>query len=168
MKSINWRQENVRRVAFLAVAVLTILTSLISEANAQSGTILVAPTTTKILNISTSVTGSEPTAVVDATSTLQYWRKGKMAKVTVRTACTNQSFNLAVLATGVTYGVAAPSVNLTNGMLAVDFITSIPSTGTWSPATVNLQYTASATFSQGNTAEQGTDAHTITYTLVAQ
>jgi hypothetical protein len=68
----------------------------------------------------------------------------------------------------VTYGVAAPPVSLTNGMLAVDFITDIPSTGAWTRDTPTLQYTASATFAQGNSAEMGNDLHTLTYTLVVQ
>jgi hypothetical protein len=167
MRLINQREENIRRTVILAGVVLMALASLISEANAQNGTILVGGGA-QTLNITTSLLGAEPTPVTNTSSTLQYWKKNKIAKVTVATACPGQSFNLAVVATGVTYGVAAPSVNLTNGMLAVDFITSIPRTGTWTSATVTLSYTASATFSQGNSAELGDDVHTVTYTLVVQ
>jgi hypothetical protein len=61
-----------------------------------------------------------------------------------------------------------PAVALTNGMLAVDFITSIPGAAGWTTVTPTLQYTASATFAQGNSADLGNDVHTVTYTLQLQ
>jgi hypothetical protein len=56
---------------------------------------------------------------------------------------------------------------LTNGMPETDFVTSIP-WGFFTYSTCTVQYTASATFADGNSAEQGNDVHTVTYTLVGQ
>jgi len=120
------------------------------------------------MNITTGAAGSQPVAVVNVARTLQYWRKAAVAKVTVQTSCPTQAFTLKVLATGVVRGVAAPEVTLINGALAVDFITSIPNAAGWTSSTVTLQYTASATFAQGNSAELGNDVHTVTYTLQVQ
>jgi hypothetical protein len=66
--------------------------------------------------------------------------------------------------------VAAPEVDLVDGMLAVDFITNIRNQRppNWTSDTITLRYTASATFAQGNSAEMGNDVHTVTYTLQVQ
>ncbi|MEX0737409.1 MAG: hypothetical protein WD182_08215 [Bacteroidota bacterium] len=119
------------------------------------------------LVINTGAAGSEPVPVVNTANTLQYRRQGVISKITVRTACPTQAFNLSVVATGVVRGIAAPTVDLVNGMAATDFITSIPNFGFFS-TTVTLQYTASATFAQGRRNEEGNDVHTVTYTILAQ
>ncbi|HTY57623.1 MAG TPA: hypothetical protein VMF59_02360, partial [Bacteroidota bacterium] len=90
-----------------------------------------------------------------------------ISKITVAASCPGQRFSLSVLATNLTYGVAAPQVTLFNGMLATDFVKSIP-TGNPLNKTCTLQYTASSTFAQGNSTELGNDVYTVTYTLVAQ
>ncbi|MBF8296607.1 MAG: hypothetical protein HW389_3152 [Bacteroidetes bacterium] len=156
-----------RRLELILSAVLTVLIFLASVATAQVGTITIGGGNVT-LNITTGAAGSQPVADVDATRTLRYWRKAAIAKVTVRSTCPTQAFTLKVLATGVVRGVAAPEVTLTDGMLAVDFITSIPSAAGWTSSTITLQYTASATFAQGNSAELGNDVHTVTYTLQVQ
>ncbi len=115
------------------------------------------------LSVTTAVAGSDPTPVVSTSNTVRYSAQAKIAKITVKTTCTNQKFTLTVIATGVTRGVAAPAVTLLNGMAATDFITSIP-TGWGGTSSPTLQYTAQPTFAQGT----GTDTHTVTYTLVAQ
>ncbi len=117
------------------------------------------------LNITTGSPGSEPLPVVNTASTLRYRRQAAISKITVRTTCPSQSFTLKVLGTGVTRGVAAPEVTLVNGMLDTDFVTNIPNAG-FTVTTITLRYTASATFAQGNSAEQGNDVHTVTYTLL--
>jgi len=119
------------------------------------------------LTINAGTAGGQPTSVSNTTCSLSYQRQSKTSKITVATSCAGQSFNLSVLATNVTKGNAAPQVSLVNGNPAADFITNIPSTGTRN-ATCNLQYTASATFSQGNSSEVGNDVHTVTYTILAQ
>jgi hypothetical protein len=153
------------RLELILSVFLTIL--LASEATAQTGTITLGGTN-PTMNITTGAAGSEPVAVINTTKTLRYWRKAAIAKVTVLTSCAGQSFTLKVLATGVARGVAAPQVTLLDGALAVDFITSIPSAAGWTSATITLQYTASATFAQGNSLELGNDVHTVTYTLQVQ
>jgi hypothetical protein len=122
----------------------------------------------RTLNITTGSPGSEPVPVVNTATSVRYWRQAAISKITVRTTCPGQSFTLKVLATGVTRGVAAPEVTLVNGMLGTDFITNIPRTGGWTSTTPTLRYTASATFAQGNSAEQGNDVHTVTYTIQVQ
>jgi hypothetical protein len=52
-------------------------------------------------------------------------------------------------------------------MLATNLITNIPA-GFFNFATATLNYQASATFAQGNSAELGDDVHTVTYTITAQ
>lgn len=120
-----------------------------------------------LITITTGPAGGQPNPVVNTTSSLRWRRQNHIAKITVSTACPAQHFSLAVLATNVSQGVAAPQVNLIDGMLARDLITNIP-TGAPNFKTATLQYTASATFAQGNSAELGADVHTVTYTLLAQ
>jgi len=120
-----------------------------------------------LLTVTTAVIGSEPVAVTNTSTTLAYSKQGVITKITVATVCAGQRFTLQVLATGVTKGTAASQVTLTNGMLATDFIRDIPKTGSPS-GTAILQYTASATFAQGNSVELGNDVHSVSYTLVAQ
>jgi hypothetical protein len=151
----------------LLVIVLFATAVLVTKTQAQTGTITIGGGNLT-MNITTGAAGSQPIADVDVTRTLRYWRKAAIAKVTVQTSCPTQAFTLKVLATGVVRGVAAPEVTLINGALAVDFITSIPSAAGWTSATITLQYTASATFAQGNSAEMGNDVHTVTYTLQVQ
>lgn len=120
-----------------------------------------------VLSITTALPGQEPTAVTDATSTLRYRRQSVVTKITVSTSCPGQRFTLKVLATNVSGGTAAPEVTLTDGMVATDFVTGIPRTGALNKS-CRPRYTASATFEQGNSAELGSDIHTVTYTLLAQ
>lgn len=116
------------------------------------------------LSVTTAVAGSEPTPAVSTSSSIRYSGTSVISKITVKTVCANQKFDLSVVATGVTsgHGTAAPAVTLLNGMLAADFITSIPKNA--SQITPTLQYTAAPQFSDGT----GTDTHTVTYTQVAQ
>jgi hypothetical protein len=117
--------------------------------------------------ISAAVTGQEPTSITNTTCTLQWRRHNVLTKVTVATACPGQRFTLSVVATSVSSGTAAPTVNLVNNMLAADFIVGIPTSGT-ATKTCRLSYTASASFAQGNSTELGNDVHVVTYTLQAQ
>lgn len=119
------------------------------------------------LTITTGVAGGQPLSVANSVCSLRYRRQTALSKITVATSCAGQSFNLRVVATSVTQGIAAPAVSLVNGNPALDFITNIPASG-FTNATCTLQYTASATFSQGNSTEVGSDVHTITYTYQAQ
>jgi len=120
------------------------------------------------MTVTTGVAGGEPIAVTNATISLRYRLQNRITKITVRTSCPGQRFNLAVVATSVPQGTAAPQVTLTNGMLAVDLIVSIPRRPPNTNQTATLLYTASSTFAQGNSAELGNDVHTITYTLLDQ
>jgi hypothetical protein len=119
------------------------------------------------MTITTGTAGGQLASVVNTVTTLAYKKQAALAKITVATSCPGQSYNLAVIATSVTKGVAAPQVSLVTGSPAVDFITSIPTSGA-ANATCRLQYTASSLFSQGNSTEVGDDVHTVTYTIMAQ
>jgi len=119
------------------------------------------------MTITTGTAGGQPVSVINTACTLTYRKQAAISKITVSASCPGQDYNLSVLATNVTRGVAAPQVSLLNGNPATDFVTSIPRTG-FTTATCKLQFTASAAFSDGNSAELGDDVYTITYTIQLQ
>jgi hypothetical protein len=119
------------------------------------------------MTLSSGAAGGQLINVVSTTASLTYWRPLVLSKITVSTVCIGQSFNLQVVATSATAGVAQTAVSLINGNPAMDFIRDIPRTGSLY-ATCILQYTASATFAQGNSAELSNDVHTVTYTFQSQ
>jgi hypothetical protein len=115
------------------------------------------------ITVNAAVPGSEPTPVSSTSSQIRYSGTAVISKITVRTVCPSQKFDLSVIATGNFTGHGSPvSVILLNGMLAADFITSIPVFAAQNTPT--LQYTCAPQFSDGT----GTDNHTVTYTQVAQ
>lgn len=120
------------------------------------------------LAVTAALAGSEPTPVTNTVTTVRYQKQNVVTKITVATICPGQKFNLRVTATAVGGGTPAPQVTLVNGMLATDFITGIPPRPPGGFLTASLQYVASSTFAQGNSAELGDDVHTVTYTLIAQ
>ncbi len=120
------------------------------------------------MTISTGAAGGEPTPVTDATIALRFKLQTSLTKITVRTTCPGQRFNLAVVASSVPVGTPAPEVSLIDGMFDVDLIVSIPPKPPNANQTATLLYTASSTFAQGNSAELGNDVHTVTYTLTDQ
>ncbi len=120
------------------------------------------------MTVSAGIAGGEPVAVTNSSISLQYRLQTRVTKITVRTNCPGQRFNLAAVATSVPQGTAAPQVTLTNGMLDVDLIVSIPKRPPNTVQTATLLFTASSTFAQGNSAELGNDVHAITYTLIEQ
>jgi hypothetical protein len=121
------------------------------------------------LTITTGVPNGQPLPVQNASVRLRFRRQTVTTKITVATSCPNQHFVLSVVAAGLTHGIAAPQVALTNGMPETDFVTNIPARAGGSPqAECTLSYTASATFAQGNSVELGPDIHTVRYTLIAQ
>ncbi len=120
------------------------------------------------MTVTTAVIGSEPTAVTNTSIRLRIRRQAAISKVTARTSCPGQSFNLRVVVTSSPIGTIAPEVNLVNGMLATDILTNIPVAGSTAQQTVRIRYTASSTFAQGNSSEMGADVHSITYTIIAQ
>lgn len=159
------RYQTLRVLVFL-VGIAICTTVLASSAAAQLTLRGIANPT---VNITTGTAGGTMTSVVNTTSQIRYTRQAVICKITVRSTCPFQSFHLSVQATGVTRGTASvTAVVLTDGMLAVDFITGIPSAGVWTTHTPTLRYTASAAFSEGNSVEEGNDVHTVLYTLQAQ
>lgn len=119
------------------------------------------------LTITTGVAGGQPVAVTNTATSVRYRRQTVVTKVTVQTSCPVQRFSLTVVATAATGGTAQPVVTLVDGMAPTDLITNVPTSGGVNKS-ATLQYTASATFAQGNSNEVGSDIHTVTYTLVAQ
>ena len=105
--------------------------------------------------------------VANSTTSLRYRRSVDIQKITVRTNCPGQNFDLSVVASNATSGTPAPAVDLVHGMLDTDIITTIPWTSS-NFSTATLNYQASATFAQGNSTELGNDVHSVTYTLTAQ
>ena len=119
------------------------------------------------MTVATGIAGAEPLSVTNVSCRLRYKKQSKISKITVETSCPGQSYDLSVLALNVTQGVAAPEVSLINGNPAMDLITDIPRSG-FTNATCTLQFTAEASFEQGNSLEEGDDVHTVTYTIQAQ
>ena len=120
------------------------------------------------MTVTTGIAGGQPLPVTNSTISLRYALQNRITKITVRTNCPGQRFNLAVVATSVPQGTAAPQVSLINGTLDVNLIVSIPPKPPNNNQTATLLYTASTTFAQGNSAELGNDVHTVTYTLIDQ
>lgn len=149
--------------AFLP-ALLALCTLSVARLNAQAFRIQGGNIT---LTVTTGVAGGQPASVTNSVTSLRYRRQAVIAKITVQTTCPGQRFNLSVVATAATGGTAQPTVNLVNGMAAVDFITNIPTGGAVNK-TATLLYTASSTFAQGNSTELGNDVHTVLYTYLAQ
>jgi hypothetical protein len=120
-----------------------------------------------LLQVGAPALPQDPLSVVNTATSLQWNRQTVVQKITVSTSCPGQKFSLKVYALNSSEGIAAPEVTLTNGMPDIDFITNCPRMG----AKINtaiLQYTASATFSQGNSVEVGNDNHIVTYTILEQ
>lgn len=109
----------------------------------------------------------EPIITVNTATSLRWRREDEITKITVSTICPGQRFGLRVRATGLSAGVAAPEVTLASGMPAMDIVVNIPAGGA-NNKSCTLEYTATATYAQGNSTEVGNDVHTITYTHVAQ
>lgn len=120
-----------------------------------------------VLTVSAAMPGNEPAPVSNAASQLRYRRQSATSKVTVSTACPGQKFTLQLVALNPDVGTAMPPVTLTDGMPPRDLVTGIPP-GNPPFGRCVLQYTAAATFAQGNSTELGPDAHLVTFTLVAQ
>jgi len=158
-------RRSAKRFRTITLAGLTVLVCAISgRLSAQS---LAMQGGNITLTIIAGTAGSTLTPVIDAASKIRYKQSPVTTKMTVQTVCPGQKFGLTVVAVSVGDGTPAPTVTLTNGMLPTDLITNI-GIGSNKNFSTSLQYTASATFAQGNSIELGDDIHTITYTLVAQ
>ena len=108
------------------------------------------------LTINSATAGSQPTDDVDNTTCDLAWSTNQSSKkITVQTSLGSPNFNLKVIAQSVTGGTAGSEVTV--GTSAQDFVSSISTT----VGSCDLQYTASATLSDGT----GSDIHTITYTM---
>ena len=151
-----------RTIQFLigAIVLLAVPSVIQAQISVQGGN--------QVLAITTGLPGSEPIAVTNVSAQVRFSRQNYIAKITVYTTCPGQHFNLTVVAVSPGDGVAAPVVTLQDGLPAADFITDIPAKPPGGNNTATLQYTASSTFAQGNSAELGDDVHTVTYTLTAQ
>lgn len=115
------------------------------------------------LVISTATPGTEPAPVLDSATTLRWGRPSVIAKIAVSTSCPGQSFDLVIEAVSPTRGIATGPVPLLDLMAPTDLIVDLPTRN----GTSTLRYTASASVSQGSSADVGIDTHTITFTLIA-
>jgi len=120
-----------------------------------------------VMSITDGVVDGDLIPIINTAANLRWRRLPELTKITVSTTCPGQRFTLQVFAVNPSEGVAAPEVTLTTGAPAVDLVTNMPAGGPKNNDCV-LRYTASATFSQGNSAELGNDVHTVRYTIVAQ
>ncbi len=158
--------ERIRRSTLPGISLLLLTTALVVPRQSPAQQILIRGGD-PLLNIATGTPQAGPAPVVNTACSLRWHTLAVVAKITVTTSCPAQHFSLSVLAINVSGAVAAPEVNLLDGMPTADFITNIQ-TGNPNPRNATLQYTASATYEQGNSVDLGNDVHTVTYTLVAQ
>jgi hypothetical protein len=148
------------------LGIVTVLSCAAAMATAQELRVLGGD---QVLQITSAEPGQEPTPVVNTTTSLRYRRQSRVSKITIATSCPGQRFTLKARAVSVQDGSPSPMVTLIHGMPAADLIRDIPARfiiSFFRNATV--EYTASATFEDGNSAELGADSHTITFTMVAQ
>lgn len=114
------------------------------------------------LSISSATAGQDPNPAVDQISSSLNYKSGPVdptLKITVATDLGSPLFVLRVEAINVGDGSATGEIVL--GTTAQDLITGVTST---SLVGCDLKYTSVALASDG----VGTDAHTVTYTMVAQ
>ena len=149
---------------FLAFTIFAMTSLAYSQADNHSVTITVGAINEMAIvggNISLNITaaspGSEPTPVSDNTTCDLNWTTNEASKkITVGTSLVSPNYTLTVLAENVNGGTAAALVTLST--IAADFVTGISNV----IGTADLGYTASATSASG----AGSDAHTVTYTIV--
>lgn len=157
---------------------------------------VIGPSPTLRVRYSSSIEDMEP--AVNASSHMFWMRHTTTTKITAQTDAPSQAFSLSVEAVDVSGGLSAGEVELVHGMPSLDLIVDIPpwwwedpgrsgrraddllahAGGGYEPGQnqggfgpiewCTLRYTASATFEQGHSGEEGVDVHTVTYTLVAQ
>lgn len=167
------RRCTARGLLALALTTLVSLSPVSTKVHAQSLTFSSGggPLT---LTVSSATAGSEPVDVTDATSQVTWDGDfGVTAKITVATVCPTQSFGLYVTLTVTSWGSGTTGteqseVQLTDGMADADLFRDIPTTAPGRQGVATLTYRASATVSQGNSADNGDDIHTVTYTILAQ
>ncbi len=110
------------------------------------------------MTINSATAGSNPNAVSDAITSIDWTTNEDLRKVTVETNLLAPVYDLTVQATGVVGGTS-PGVVALSTIGALDFITGI-SAGLGS---ATLSYGASALAADGT----GQDVHTVTYTITA-
>jgi hypothetical protein len=100
--------------------------------------------------------GEEPDPVQNSDRGLEWTTNETSKRITVASNSAYSTYSLAVVATGVSGGSAAPSVDLDDADTH-DFVTGVAET----VGACTIQYTASATAAAGT----GSEEHTVTYTL---
>jgi hypothetical protein len=111
-----------------------------------------------VIDGTTAIAGQDLMVATDETSSIFWGTNVSAQKVTVNTSLAAPLFTLRVVAVGPTTGNEAPEVTLTT--TPSDFILDIGR----SSGMARIRYTGQALASQGT----GTDAHVITFTVVAQ
>ena len=133
-----------------ATHAVTVTVAAINEVSVSGGALT--------LTINTATAGSNPDDATDSESHDLLWTTNEASKkITVETDLVSPTFTLAVNASSVSGGTSAGSITTTT--TAQDFVTGVATT----IGSCDLAYTASATAAEGT----GSDAHTITYTLIA-
>lgn len=119
------------------------------------------------LVISSATAGSQPDAVTDETSQLQWTTEvlDPVKKITVQTNAANPAYALTVRATNVSAADGTAAGEVTLSTTAADLITGIPAgVPLADPGSCNLRYSATASAAGGT----GADIHTITFTITDQ
>jgi hypothetical protein len=148
---------------FLALTVITALFTSSAWAGDTAGhtvTVTVVPVNEVAItggNVSLNI-GSTYAAADATTADLTWSTNESDKKITVASSLATIVYPLVVVATGVTGGTAASAVTLSTA--AQDLVTGISLTD----GTANLSYSATTTAGDG----VGVEAHTVTYTILAE
>ncbi len=118
---------------------------------------------TVTLSVVAAVPGQEPTDVTNQNTRLSWGRPRDIAKIVVYSSCPGQSFDLSIEAISLVNGTGTGPVSLFDGMAPMDLVVDMPAN---QRGEATLRYLATATVDQGTSTENGTDAHTLTFTLV--
>ena len=152
------------RIAFHSVSLLAATLFIAAEAGGADVTVLNGDVD---LTISSATAGQEPAAASSEACQLQWTTLVADAtkKITAQSNNATPSFALKLSAVNVSAGDGTPAGQVTLSTTAEDLVVDIPAGVLVSnPGTCTLHYQASATAANGT----GSDAHTITFTIVDQ
>ncbi len=152
------------KATFLGLALLVAAVMLFGDASGADISVLNGDVN---LTISSAIAGQEPSPAMNETGQLQWSTLllDPTKKITAQTSLGSPKFTLTARAVNISGGDGTAVGEILVVTSASDFVVDIPAgISVGDPGTCTVRYTASAAASDGN----GTDLHTITYTIIDQ